>query len=419
MTGTGSDLDDHPAMADRPDGSGAEVSPDVRDDPVSVPPSNSSEGRPKGKGEAVLQLKGLCKDFKLYNAGRLVGRIEAVKGLDLEVPRGSIFGFLGPNGAGKTTTIQCACGMLTPEGGSVTVAGHDMTIEPSRAKACIGYLPEAVGLYPHLNALQTLAYYGSFYDIDKERLNQRATELLELFGLTDRIKEKVGGYSLGMRKRLALASALLHEPQLLILDEPTSGLDPQGVRALRDLLRDLNRRGLTIFFSSHVLSEVAQICDNVAILNRGRLVTQGSVAQLQERMTGLKPRVEVQLRNLTPAVEQALRRLPEVEHLQARPLERGLFSLELLLTNDITPVINQVMVEQGALVYRLAAREASLEELFMAYTHERSGNDDEREVSDDRKTQVRSSSSGLPSPDENVVPTDGSGVEPPGGDEHE
>jgi len=370
MTGSGSDLDDHPAEADMPS-TEQEEAPSEEEAALDPDPTSSLPGSgAKDHSETLLRLKGLTKDFKLYRAGRLVGRIEAVSGLDLEVPRGSIFGFLGPNGAGKTTTIKCACGMLNPEAGLVTVAGHDMTTDPSLAKARIGYLPEAVGLYPHLNALQTLAYYGSFYDIPKERLNRRATELLELFGLADRVTEKVGGYSLGMRKRLALASALLHEPELLILDEPTSGLDPQGVRALRELLRDLNRQGLTIFFSSHVLSEVAQICDNVAILDRGRLVTQGTVSELQERMTGLKPRVQVQLRNLTPALETALRQLTEVEYLQARPLEAGLFNLELVLSNDITPVINQVLVEQGALVYRLAAREASLEELFMAYTEE-------------------------------------------------
>ena len=155
-------------------------------DPTSSLPGSGA----KDHSETLLRLKGLTKDFKLYRAGRLVGRIEAVSGLDLEVPRGSIFGFLGPNGAGKTTTIKCACGMLNPEAGLVTVAGHDMTTDPSLAKARIGYLPEAVGLYPHLNALQTLAYYGSFYDIPKERLNRRATELLELFGLADRVTER-------------------------------------------------------------------------------------------------------------------------------------------------------------------------------------------------------------------------------------
>ncbi len=320
--------------------------------------------------EPVLELKGLTKFFNLMKSGKLVGRVEAVKRLDLIVPRGSIFGFLGPNGAGKTTTIMCACGMLAPDVGTVTVAGHDMASDPSVAKARIGYLPEAVGLYPELNALQTLAYYGSFYDLDKGRLNTRAVELLELFGLADRATEQVAGYSLGMRKRLALAAALLHEPDLLILDEPTSGLDPQGVRALREVLRELNRQGLTIFFSSHVLSEVAQICDNVAILNQGDLVAQGTVTELQDRLTGLKPRVEVHLRNLTPTLESALRALPEVEGLQTRPLEQGLFEMELILTNEITPVINQILVEQGALVYKLAGKDASLEELFMAYTEE-------------------------------------------------
>ena len=417
MTGSSGDLDDLPAMVGSNADEGGITSSDDSDNLASVP-----AGGKAGKNEALLQLKGLTKDFKLYSAGRLVGRIEAVNGLDLEVTRGSIFGFLGPNGAGKTTTIQCACGMLSPDAGTVTVAGHDMTTDPSRAKACIGYLPEAVGLYPHLNALQTLAYYGSFYVIEKERLNRRATELLELFGLADRVTEKVGGYSLGMRKRLALAAALLHEPELLVLDEPTSGLDPQGVRALRGLLRDLNQQGLTIFFSSHVLSEVAQICDNVAILDRGRLVTQGSVAQLQQSMTGLKPRVEVKLRNLTPVLEQALRQLPEVEQLQARPLEHGLFGLELVLSNDITPVINQVMVQQGALVYRLAAREASLEELFMAYTEESSENEEgltgelnkEKKAGDERIEEMNGkvSDGGRRASEEDPLPNQGV-VEPP------
>lgn len=321
-----------------------------------------------GSNKPILKISGLSKHYHLTRLGKRTGRIDAVKELDLEVPQGSIFGFLGPNGAGKTTTIQCACGLLQPETGSIEVAGQDMVTSPTQAKANLGYLPEVVGLYPQLNAMQTLAYYGSFYDLDRSHIRKRGTELLELFGLADRAAENVGGYSLGMRKRLALAAALLHGPQVLVLDEPTSGLDPQGVRALRQVLRDLNAAGLTIFFSSHVLSEVSQICDHVAILNQGQLVASGTLEELQGRLTGMKAQLEVQIRNLTPPLETELKALPEVELLQVRPLTEGLFGLDLTLSQDITPVINQILVEHKALVYKLNLREDSLEELFMAFT---------------------------------------------------
>ncbi len=220
----------------------------------------------------VLRLQDLTKHY---------GDVRAVENLNLEVYEGECFGFLGPNGAGKTTTIGMILGLLWPTAGTVEVLGQRVTPAHLAPLRQVGALVGAPGFYPYLSGRENLRLLARLYpEVDDARVD----EVLEQVGLAGAARRKVKGYSTGMKQRLGLAAALLHRPRLLVLDEPTNGLDPVGMVEVRDLLRRLTRQGITVFLSSHLLHEVEQVCDRVAILHRGRIVAQGPVdALLAER----------------------------------------------------------------------------------------------------------------------------------------
>ena len=217
---------------------------------------------------AALSTHGLSKRF---------GSRPAVRDLDLEVRHGEVFGFLGPNGAGKTTTIRMALGLIRPTAGRVEVLGLDVREHRAEVLPRVGALVETPALYPYLSGRQNLrAFAHMLGGVPDARLD----EVLELVGLVDRQHDRVRAYSMGMKQRLAVAIALLNDPELLILDEPANGLDPAGIVEMRDLLRQLASAGKAVFISSHVLAEVQQICDRVAIIDRGSLVREATVADL-------------------------------------------------------------------------------------------------------------------------------------------
>ncbi len=209
------------------------------------------------------------------------GTTVAVADLDFTIEAGAVFGFIGPNGAGKTTTIRIMTGLLAPTAGTVLLAGHDIGQEPEAAKAITGYLPDHPFLYDKLTAREFLRFVGGLYGLAGGELERRADELLAQFGLADRASELTETYSHGMKQRLALAAALIHRPRILVLDEPMVGLDPQGAVALRRLLVELSARGVTIFLSTHSLNVAEALCDRIGILDHGRLIALGSLAELR------------------------------------------------------------------------------------------------------------------------------------------
>ncbi len=221
-----------------------------------------------GAGEVILQTRGLAKRY---------GERLAVDGLTLAARRGEVFGFLGPNGAGKTTTIRMCLGLITPTSGAVEILGGDVAREGARVLPHVGALIEQPALYPYLSGRDNLRVIA---DAQGGASEARIDETLDLVALRDRGGDRVKTYSLGMKQRLGVAMALLQDPDLLILDEPTNGLDPAGMVEMRDLLRRLAAAGKTVFVSSHALDEVRRMCDRVAIINHGRLVTESSVAAL-------------------------------------------------------------------------------------------------------------------------------------------
>ncbi|MDQ1404408.1 MAG: type transport system ATP-binding protein [Acidobacteriaceae bacterium] len=217
---------------------------------------------------------------------RHFGNLVAVDSMDLQVTAGQFFGFLGPNGAGKSTTIKMLTGLLAPSSGRVEVLGIDFVANPVEVKRQIGVVPEGMGLFDRLTGTDYLRFVGRMYGLDKQTTDRRAEELLEFMQLADRPKTMIVDYSHGMQKKLALAAAVIHGPRVLFLDEPFEGVDALAAGALKSLLGRMTERGVTIFLTSHVMEIVERLCSHVAIINKGRLVAQGSLEELRAGVPG-------------------------------------------------------------------------------------------------------------------------------------
>ncbi len=224
----------------------------------------------------------------------------AVDGVTLSVPRGSCFGLLGPNGAGKTTTIRMLTGTLTPVSGRVRIDG-ELDPRQKETKRLIGFAPQALALYDELSAHENLAFLGRFYGLKGSTLRQRCDEMLALAGLQDRAKDLTGSFSGGMKRRLNLACALVHDPKLLFLDEPTVGVDPQSRNHIFDNVEALKAKGLTILYTTHYMEEAERLCDQVAIMDQGRVLAEGTVEELQKAHGG-KPSLRVHPQGAAPEV---------------------------------------------------------------------------------------------------------------------
>ena len=214
------------------------------------------------------------------------GTTEAVRGVDLKVYPGEIFGFLGPNGAGKTTTIKMLIGLLRPSEGIARIGGHDIQREPIAAKKLLGYVPDQPYLPEKLTAREYLDFIAGLYQMDRAEAARRGEELLKLFALEDRGDEFVGGYSHGMRQKTSLAGALLHNPQAFFLDEPTVGLDPRSARLIKDILRSVSERGTAVFLTTHILEIAENMCDRVAIISDGTVIATGTMDELRAGRSG-------------------------------------------------------------------------------------------------------------------------------------
>ena len=219
--------------------------------------------------------------IQLENLTRHYGSLAAVQDLNMTVQEGELFGFLGPNGAGKTTTIRMIIGLLRPTRGTVSVVGHDVKQEPLAVKRAVGYLAQTPLLYDKLTGREFLRFLGGLYGLGDEKIDARTEHLLALMDLSDKADQLIESYSGGMRHKIGLCGALLHEPPVLVLDEPLTGLDPYSARRIKDLLQELCRQGSTVFLSTHVLEVAERVCDRVGILDKGRLIAVGTMAALR------------------------------------------------------------------------------------------------------------------------------------------
>jgi len=238
----------------------------------------------------MIELKNLTKKY---------GNLAAVDHLTLTVPKGEIFGFIGPNGAGKTTTIKMIAGIMEPTAGVVTIAGINMQQEPEKAKHKIGFIPDRPYLYEKLSGMEFLRFTANLYGVPRKTLQKKAGDNLAFFSLTDWADELIESYSHGMKQRLIMAAALMHEPEVIIVDEPMVGLDPAAIIMVKDLFKRLAREGTTIFMSTHTLKVAEDICDRVGILNKGHLIASGTTADLQRDANAGAADLEQVFLNLT------------------------------------------------------------------------------------------------------------------------
>jgi ABC-2 type transport system ATP-binding protein len=245
--------------------------------------------------------------IELSNVTKRYGTLAAVDSLNLEVPRGEVFGFLGPNGAGKTTTIRMMMGILKPTSGRVFLGGHDVEQEPERAKALAGFIPDRPFIYEKLTGREFLKFVGRLHHVEPERLQRRGAELLEHLELTRWQDELVESYSHGMKQRLVVCGALIHEPPILVVDEPMVGMDPKGSRTLKDLFRSLAERGTTVFLSTHSISVAEEVCHRIGIIQRGRLIACGTMMDLHAQAKNKNGNLESVFLELTqePATDAA------------------------------------------------------------------------------------------------------------------
>jgi ABC-2 type transport system ATP-binding protein len=277
----------------------------------------------------------------------------AVKELDLAVPAGRVFGFLGPNGAGKTTTIMMLLGNVRPTAGRAWLLGKPVGDVGARRR--VGFLPEKFQFHDFLTATEFLRLHGRLSGMDRGSLQRRIPETLSLVGLEARARSPLREFSKGMQQRIGLAQAILHDPDVVILDEPTSALDPLGRREVRDVIRTLKERGKTVFLNSHLLSEIEQTCDEVAILKSGEVVAQGPLADL----LGFSSRVDLEVRGLTDALWERLRPLcPHAER-------QGDRITAYVAGETGIPALARAVVEGGGDLVALTPHRESLEELFV------------------------------------------------------
>lgn len=287
------------------------------------------------------------------------GSLVAVKGASFEVARGERFGLLGPNGAGKTTTISMITGTLDADAGQVSIDGERISTSANRAKAKIGYVPQELALYDDIDAQSNLQFFGALYSLDGAALKKASDRALEMAGLTDRAKDPVRTYSGGMKRRLNIAIALLHDPELIVFDEPTVGVDPQSRNAIFETLLALGAEGKTILYTTHYMEEVERLCQRVAVMDHGEVVAQGTMADLH-RLLPTSNSVAVELIG-----EPTIASLPGVTNLRT---DGTTLSFEVEdLTNDLPRALS-ALAASGAKVSGVRTHTPSLEEVFLHLT---------------------------------------------------
>jgi ABC-2 type transport system ATP-binding protein len=294
------------------------------------------------------------------------GRKVALHDLTLTVQPGEVFGFLGPNGAGKTTTIKILTGLVSATAGEASIFGRP--VSDRRARTLVGYLPEHFRFHDWLTGAGLLDFHGRLAGLLAAERRARIPEVLSLVGLAGRGDDKVRGYSKGMQQRLGLAQAILHRPSLVLLDEPSSALDPVGRREVRDLIRQLRSEGVAVFLNSHLLGEVEMICDRVAIVDRGRVVREGALAEV----VGGVPEIRLTVDRADADLLTALGRLGEV--LDVESGEAGRVGIVLGVSDlEVAPTVARVILGQGVALYGLVPARRSLEDVFVSLVEGREG----------------------------------------------
>jgi gliding motility-associated transport system ATP-binding protein len=303
----------------------------------------------------MIEVEELTKDY---------GHRRAINNLTFKATPGEILGFLGPNGAGKTTTMRILTGFIPPTMGVAKVCGFDVVEQSLEVRKRVGYLPETVPLYPDMTVFDYLKYMADLRHI--KNAEDRVDEVLQIVHMEERANGYISNLSKGMRQRIGLAQALLHEPEVLILDEPTIGLDPAQIREVRNLIRDIGKQR-TILLSTHILSEAQQICDRVLIINKGEIVVEDTPERLQAGLTGIQ-RVSIRVQGDGDGLEKIINKISGVGKVSA--IDEGAVEVESSPGKDLRPVIARDVVKAGFNLLELKRIDLSLEDIFIQLTRE-------------------------------------------------
>lgn len=307
----------------------------------------------------IIELRGLTKCY---------GTLKAVDDLNLSIKKGEIFGLLGPNGAGKTTTILMMLGLTEPTSGSVNVCGYNATSNPISVKRKVGYMPDSLGFYDNMTALENLIYIGELNGIPSSEVRERATEMLRLVGLKqDDHNKKTSEYSRGMKQRLGLADVLIKQPDVIILDEPTLGIDPAGVKDFLELIHTLSRKqGLTVLLSSHHLHQVQQVCDRVGIFVGGKLLVEGNLDTLSKNLFKKKSyEVQVTVQDDPDVVRKHHPEILALESVQEVGMKDQ--TIDVVCSRDITPDIVRFFVAKGFNIAGVQKKQYGLDDIYQKY----------------------------------------------------
>ena len=305
---------------------------------------------------ALLEVRELSKGY---------GNIKAVGGISFEIQKGEIFGLLGPNGAGKTTTISMLSCLLKPDSGDAFVDGYSILKDSMEVKKRIGVVPQDVSLYPTLSAQENLVFFGEMYGLTGSKLREKVDEVLEVVGLKDRRKEAINKYSGGMKRRINIAVGLLPSPKLLILDEPTVGVDPQSRTNILETLKELNKKGLTILYTSHYMEEVEFLCHRIAIMDLGKIIAIGSLNELR-LLVGERDLLRISTANeISKDLVKTVKKIPDVS--EARVLDE---SIEILTLHGrkLLPQIIEIFADTGVKIKSVEVKEPNLESVFLHLT---------------------------------------------------
>ena len=303
----------------------------------------------------MLQITDLSKSF---------GNRMAVKGVSFHVKRGELFGLLGPNGAGKSTVISMICGLLQPDQGDVLVDGLSVQKQPVKVKEKIGVVPQDIALYGDMSALDNLLFWGQMYGLSRKNALKKAEDVLEVVGLADRKKEKLAGFSGGMKRRINIGAAIMHEPELLIMDEPTVGIDPQSRNHILEMVKSFNAKGMTVIYTSHYMEEVEYLCSRIAIMDEGEIIALGTKEELVSRLIGVSS-MELKVDRVSETLVEDIKKIPGVT--QVTREEEG---LTIFAENPKERLGDVVLAAkgQGVAVTSLEVKEPNLETLFLTIT---------------------------------------------------